>query len=329
MSKLFDTIQVRKPRRNPFPLPHDNKLSFNMGQLVPILCQPIVPGDTWKLQASTMIRFSPMLAPIMDRVNVFTYFWFIPYRLIWNDFEDFITGGKDGTANPVLPYYEISASNWSHFTVGTLSDYLGVACIEKRPDAGVKVQVSSLPFRAYQFVYNEYVRDQNLQTEVSISRNSGLDSTYVTNALLRKKCWEKDYFTSALPWAQRGNPVTIPLAGDAEVYLDPAKKLPSVFNVLNGAQTTALLDVQLSQTNATGTLEATGNKSLQYDPAGQLGVDMSGVTAATINELRQAIKLQEWLELNRYSPASVACLGTSLWPEPPYSQNPNEYSHLV
>ena len=297
MSKLFDTIQVRKPRRNPFPLPHDNKLSFNMGQLVPILCQPIVPGDTWKLQASTMIRFAPMLAPIMDRVNVFTYFWFIPYRLIWNDFEDFITGGKDGTANPVLPYYEISASNWSHFTVGTLSDYLGVACVERAPAPGVKIQVSSLPFRAYQFVYNEYVRDQNLQTEVPISRNSGLDSTYVTSALLRKKCWEKDYFTSALPWAQRGNPVTIPLAGDAEVYLDPAKKLPSVFNVLDGTQTTELLDVQLSQTNATGTLEATGNKSLQYDPSGQLGVDMSGVTAATINELRQAIKLQEWLEL--------------------------------
>ena len=221
MSKLFDTIQVRKPKRNSFPLPHDNKLSFNMGQLVPILCQPIVPGDTWKLQASTMIRFSPMLAPIMDRVNVFTYFWFIPYRLIWNDFEDFITGGKDGTAHPVFPYYEISASNWSHFGVGTLSDYLGVACVESAPAAGVKIKVSSLPFRAYQLVYNEYVRDQNLQDEISISRNSGLDTSYVLSARLRNKCWEKDYFTSALPWAQRGNPVTIPLAGDADVSLHP------------------------------------------------------------------------------------------------------------
>ena len=298
MSKLFDTIQVRKPKRNSFPLPHDNKLSFNMGDLVPIICQPIVPGDTWNLQASTMIRFSPMLAPIMDRVNVFTYFWFVPYRLIWNDFEDFITGGKDGTANPVLPYYEISAANWSHFGVGTLSDYLGVACLESAPAAGVKIRVSSLPFRAYQFVYNEYVRDQNLQNEISISRNSGLDSSYVTSALLRKKCWEKDYFTSALPWAQRGNPVTIPLAGDADVYLkDEYSTMPSLFNVVSGNQETILADIQLNQTGSTGTLEATGNKELQYNPAGQLGVDMSGVTAATINELRQAIKLQEWLEL--------------------------------
>lgn len=301
MSKLFDTIQIRKPKRNSFPLPHDVKLSFNMGDLVPILCQPVVPGDTWKLQASTMLRMSPLLAPIMDRVNVFTYFWFVPYRLIWDEFEEFITGGKDGTSNPVLPRFRISSLDglWQFFKPGALSDYLGFADIRSAPAPGKSLYVSSLPFRAYQFVYNECVRDQNLQPEVSIPRTSGIESgsSYANLLTLRKKCWEKDYFTSALPWAQRGNPVTIPLAGDAEVYLDPSSKLPSVFNVLNGAQTTELLDVQLSQTNATGTLEATGNKELQYDPQGQLFADMSGVTSATINELRQAIKLQEWLEL--------------------------------
>lgn len=299
MSKLFDTIQVRKPKRNSFPLPHDNKLSFNMGELVPIICQPIIPGDVWNLQAASMIRFSPMLAPIMDRVNVFTYFWYVPYRLIWDDFEDFITGGKDGTAAPVLPTVSIVKNHSSWFQTGSLADYIGLASVDDSISDGKEIKVSSLPFRAYQLVYNEYVRDQNLQQEVYIPRTSGSEnfSYYPQLLALRKKCWEKDYFTSALPWAQRGNPVTIPLAGDAEVYLDPAKKLPSVFNVLDGTQTTELLDVQLNQTNATGTLEAIGNKSLQYDPAGQLGVDMSGVTAATINELRQAIKLQEWLEL--------------------------------
>lgn len=299
MSKLFDTIQIRKPKRNSFSLPHDNKLSFNMGDLVPIICQPIVPGDTWKLQASTMIRFSPMLAPIMDRVNVFTYFWFVPYRLIWDEFEDFITGGKDGTANPVFPTVTITKDHYSWFKTACLSDYLGFPSVDTPPAQGREIKISSLPFRAYQLVYNEYVRDQNLQPEVYIPRTSGSEnpSYYPQLLTLKKKCWEKDYFTSSLPWAQRGNPVTIPLAGDAEVYLDPAKKLPSVFNVLNGSQTTQLLDVEFSQTGATGTLQATGNKELQYDPAGQLGVDMSGVTAATINELRQAIKLQEWLEL--------------------------------
>lgn len=301
MSRLYDYIKVKKPKRNSFSLPHDNKLSFNMGDLVPILCQPVVPGDTWNLQASTMIRFSPMLAPIMDRVNVFTYFWFVPYRLVWDEFESFITGGKDGTANPVLPRFRISSLDglWQYFKVGSLADYLGFPILNSAPASGKTFEISSLPFRAYQLVYNEYVRDQNLQSEVTIPFTSGVESgsNYVNLLTLRKKCWEKDYFTSALPWAQRGAPVTLPLAGDASVYLDPDKKLPSVFNVLNGSQTTELLNVQLNQTGATGTLEATGNKELQYDPAGQLGVDMSGVTAATINELRQAVKLQEWLEL--------------------------------
>ena len=299
MSKLFDSISIKRPKRNVFSLPHDVKLSFNMGDLVPIICQPIVPGDTWRLQASTMLRTSPLLAPIMDRVNVFTYFWFVPYRLIWDEFEDFITGGKDGTSNPVLPTVPIVKNHNQWFATGSLADYLGFPSVDTVPADGKEVRVSSLPFRAYQLVYNEYVRDQNLQPEVFIPKTSGAEnaSYYPQLMSLRKKCWEKDYFTSALPWAQRGAPVTLPLAGDASVYLDPAKKLPSVFNVLNGSQTTDLLDVQLSQENATGTLEATGNKQLQYDPAGQLGVDMSGVTAATINELRQAVKLQEWLEL--------------------------------
>ncbi len=299
MSKLFDSISVRRPKRNVFALPHDVKLSFNMGDLVPIICQPIVPGDTWRLQASTMLRTSPLLAPIMDRVNVFTYFWFIPYRLIWNEFEDFITGGKDGMAAPVFPTVPIVKNHHQWFKTGSLADYLGFPSVDTSPADGKEVRVSSLPFRAYQLVYNEYVRDQNLQTEVFIPKTSGPENAaYYSHLMtLRRKCWEKDYFTSAMPWAQRGAPVTLPLAGDASVYLDPAKKLPSVFNVLNGSQTTDLLDVQLNQENATGILEATGNKQLQYDPAGQLGVDMSGVTAATINELRQAVKLQEWLEL--------------------------------
>ena len=208
MSKLFDTIQIRKPKRNSFSLPHDVKLSFNMGDLVPIICQPILPGDVWKLQASTMIRFSPMLAPIMDRVNVFTYFWFVPYRLIWDDFEDFITGGKDGTATPILPTVTVQYSHDKWFKTGMLWDYLGFASVDTNLPVGFKESVSSLPFRAYQLVYNEYVRDQNLQSEVYIPRTSGSEnlSYYPQLLTLRKKCWEKDYFTSALPWAQRGNP---------------------------------------------------------------------------------------------------------------------------
>ena len=304
MARIFDSISVRKPKRNAFNLSHENKLSFNMGDLVPILCQEVIPGDTFKVQASLMLRLAPMIAPVMHKVNVFTYFFFVPYRLIWDESKEFFTGGEDGTANPVFPRFLVNnLSGYSSFRRGMLSDYLGIPPIDGVPSHAE--YFSSLPFRAYQLIWNEYFRDQNLQEELVIPRTSGIEASSNINLLtqMRKKCWEKDYFTSALPWAQRGAPVTLPMAGNPSIFLDPLADKPSLFNVIHrsGAGTTDFkaVNASIGSLDQAKLVAAPGmdDNELQYDPNGQLKVDMSDVTSATINELRQAIKLQEWLEL--------------------------------
>lgn len=96
MSRLFDSISIRRPKKNVFDLSHERKFSMSMGDLVPIFCEDVVPGDTFKMNSEILMRLAPMVAPVMHRVNVYTHFFFVPNRLIWDEWEDFITGGKDG-----------------------------------------------------------------------------------------------------------------------------------------------------------------------------------------------------------------------------------------
>ena len=97
---MFQSIRSSRPKLNKFDLSHDVKLSFNMGDLIPVLLNEVVPGDRFQVQSEVMLRFAPMLAPIMHRVNVWTHYFFVPNRLVWNEWEDFITGGEDGQAAP-------------------------------------------------------------------------------------------------------------------------------------------------------------------------------------------------------------------------------------
>ena len=123
---MFQSIGIRKPKKNKFNLSHDVKLSFNMGQLVPVLTEEIVPGDSFKVTSEVMLRLAPMVAPIMHKVDVYMHYFFVPNRLIWDDWEDFITGGEDGTAAPVWPHYSMDyLYNAGFISKGHLSDYLG------------------------------------------------------------------------------------------------------------------------------------------------------------------------------------------------------------
>ena len=193
---------------------------------------PVVPGDKFRVKTESLVRLAPLVAPMMHRVNVFTHYFFVPNRLVWNEWEDFITKGVDGDDVPVLPSLRLSpdliSSNPSaFFGDGTLWDYLGLPSLKgiggaafpnPSPNGVMAPQnyrVSSLPFRAYQLIYNEYYRDQNLTDPVDISLNSGFEDTLraLNLLLLRRRAWEKDYFTSALPWLQRGPEVTVPVQG--------------------------------------------------------------------------------------------------------------------
>lgn len=296
--KLFDKIRIQKPRLNKFDLSHERKMSLRMGELIPILVQDIVPGDSFRVQSEIMMRFAPLLAPIMHRVNVTTHYFFVPNRLVWDEWEDFITGGPEGTTQPVFPHF-----NWSGIGAvtgpGTLSDFMGLPVWDGEPVSGNIAKVSMLPFRAYQLIYNEYYRDQNLQEEVPVPKTSGQQAAGATlNQLLqtRLRAWEKDYFTSALPWAQRGVAVEMPVDTNIEweyktisdVYRDTGAA-PGV-DTLIGIGPTDADKLRVGKLNNTTTGWAGRIENIE-----DITADGAGFT---INDLRRSIKLQEWLEKN-------------------------------
>lgn len=303
MPGLFSSVKMRRPRRNKFDLSHERKLSFNMGKLIPIMMQEIVPGDKFRVQSEVMLRFAPLLAPIMHRVNVTTHYFFVPNRLIWDEWEDFITGGREGTSAPVWPFIRINDNTDQEFQRGSLADYLGIPPIET---LGVTqgLDISALPFRAYQLVWDEYYRDQNLLASLGLLKTSGQQTTGETTKIttLRDRAWEKDYFTSALPWAQRGGQVEIPF-GDAGIqYKDESLVVNSFTDtLLNGPNY-----MQIAPTVSGGTAKVPGG--LQIGDSTGTGVTAgqqvrienieSIQPSATINELRRSIRLQEWLEKN-------------------------------
>lgn len=266
--KIFEKVGVNRPKKSGFDLSHEKKLSCSMGELIPILVQEIVPGDRFKVNTEVMIRFSPMIAPVMHRVNVYVHYFFVPNRIIWDSWRGFITGGPQGTTTPVMPTIPASSATMG---AGTLGDFLGVGL--GTGGSGFETDVNALPFRAYQEIYNEYYRDETLTTEVDWT----IDGQART---LRQRQWEKDYFTSALPWTQRGNDVTVPITFNND-GLTPDR----VYQV---GTSTALTGADLG-TNVTGDLERLSDNVLG-------NLDNTNSLDLLINDLRQTSAIQRWLE---------------------------------
>lgn len=295
MSNIFKEVQFKKQKRSTFNLNHDRKMSCDMGRLIPVMCQEVVPGDSFNVVSEQMLRMAPMLAPVMHRVNVYTHFFFVPNRILWPNWEQFITGGEDGTAVPVHPYI-----NPETIANGSIGDYMGLPTFDASPTPADNSRINALPFAAYTKIFNEYYRDQNLQTALPDTLVDG-DNSVQFNPVAEgdpiPRAWEHDYFTSALPFAQKGDAVTIPIAGEADVnfqvgeFDEPA--------IVRNPVTGAIVDNAdpLNSGNAQGYLE-NGTNSVTIDNSANLVVDLTGATASTINDLRRAFKLQEWLELN-------------------------------
>lgn len=218
-SNYFDWVYEKVPELSAFNLSHDFKFSCEAGVLVPILCKEMLPGDAFKFRASVFCRLAPMLAPVMHEVNVKTNWFFVPNRLIWDDWEDFITPApnQDNNPSPVAPYFPTLDS-----TVGSLANYLGVPL-----GSWNKCPISSLPFRAYNKIWNDWFRDENLQEELDIPTTSGEDTSTPTNLL--RRAWEKDLFTAATPKPLRGDDVVIPITGTGVLEYVPNR--PTVLHV--------------------------------------------------------------------------------------------------
>lgn len=216
-------------KRSKHSLSHYQLLSMDMGELVPIGVMEVLPGDTIQHATNAMVRASPLLAPVMHPVHISIRHFFVPNRLMWDGWEDFITGGADGMDTSVPPTIQLSAATTP---VGNLPDYLGIPTL-----TSVKA-VSALPFRAYQMIWNEYYRDQDLQSEASVVKTGGNDTT--TSILLRNVNWEKDYFTTARPWEQKGPAINVPTSTTGAAFNVRATSDPNTDRVLNAIPTQAV-----------------------------------------------------------------------------------------
>lgn len=285
-------------KRNKFSLSHTKLTSFTMGELVPIGLFEVLPGDTVQQVTSMLVRASPLLAPIFHQVQMRVHHWFVPNRLIWEDWEDFITAGPDGMDDSVYPTINLTYAAGSPATgsntVGSLADYLGV------PPAINNLVTSALPFRAYAAVYNEFYRDQDLVTPVGLSLASGADST--TSTALQHIAWEKDRYTASRPWEQKGPAVTIPLGTTAPVHgVAIRSNAGAAVTTYAGTGVDAAGDWAAGQpawasTQADILLRAQSAAAPSSGNRPQVFADLNNASAITVTLLREALALQRFEE---------------------------------
>lgn len=311
-NNLFKQVPVRPPKRSMFDLSHEVKMSGKFGYLYPVLCVDTLPGDTFRDTMNILLRFAPMAAPVMHRFDVTTHFFFVPYRILWDNWEEFITGGQDGLSAPVMPFVTPAAIfdglGPAPMRSGSLWDYLGLPVAVEADDPSVwsTQHINVLPFYACAKIWNDFYRDPNLTDEVAIPTeldgDIGLDSDAMDiiggygNATLPgflRRGFEKDYFTSALPWAQRGAQVLMPLsgiatAGDVTYFskshmkrFDGAAASVGTLDLASDAPNVAMVD------DTSALLRVENIDSITFDNA-----------ATTINDFRRALAIQKWMEAN-------------------------------
>ena len=201
-------------KRAKFNLSNFHNCTFKMGYLYPTNLMEVLPGDTVQLSSSVFLRLAPMVAPVMHPVHLFMHHFFVPSRLLWENFESFITGGSDGNNADTIPQAVLNATN---SPAGTLADAFGLPV--QMLKGNNTFSVNALPFFAYYDIWNNYYRDQDLQSEINW-QSYGKPWTSSSALSLLQPCWSKDYFTTARPWPQKGPQVTIPVdltAGGAPV----------------------------------------------------------------------------------------------------------------
>ena len=274
--------------------------TMNEGDLIPIYCDEVLPADTAKIDLNALMRMSTPLFPVMDNCYCDFYFFFVPSRLLWEHFEN-LMGQNDSTfwAEPTeytTPKTTAPSGGWN---VGTLADYFGI------PTGVENLQVNSLPFRAYAKIWNEWFRDENLQQPVTMSKTDATTTgsntgTHLTDAeaggLPLKVCKYKDYFTSCLPSPQKGSAVTLPMNGNAPIVgknVTDGENIEYSLRVVDGGS----VRVSDFYINAPDIKYPNGSTRVQDESQNAfLYADLGNVTAATINELRQAIAVQHILE---------------------------------
>lgn len=303
--KGFSSVKLNKPQKSSFDLTHDKRMTAKPGYLTPVLFTECVPSDSFNGSSEMLVRLAPLLAPIYDQIMIYVHFFFVPCRLLWEDWEEFITGGRlgvgiDPTEAPIPPYFDIDDAITNYggaFAKSSLADYLGVPIFQDiSPASGAYfgLNIDAMPFAAYQLIYEEYYRDRNTVDDTWEILASGEQVDYAGLMEIRKRSYLHDYFTSALPFTQRGEEVLLPV----DVRVDRVR-LAASGNVPAGPYP--------------GDVEFDNLGDITVQPGVNAYLEGSNA-ASTINDFRSAYALQVWLERNavggsRYTESTQAHFG--------------------
>lgn len=284
----FAMIPRASVPRSSFRMEKGFKTTFDAGYLVPFHLQEVLPGDSFSVSAACFARMATPLYPIMDNLHLDTFWFFVPNRLVWTNWVKF-QGEQDDPGDSISYTVPQVSSPSNGYALNTLQDYLGLPTVGT-PAITSAVSHSALPLRGYNLIYNQWFRDENLQNSVVVDKDDGPD-LYSDYVLLRRGK-RHDYFTSCLPWPQKGGTsVSLPLGTRANIKVDGTPGgAGGVLGLLDGSSTQRNFTV-----NPAGTVASLLGGAAASD-TGAMYADLSSATAATINQLRQAFQTQRLLE---------------------------------